>query len=121
MTIHEQIGGDAAVNAAVDLFYTKVLADPLIAPMFEGVEMSAQNGKQRAFFTALFKNEAVGVDAYMRRSHAHLVAERGMSDPHFDAVAGHLNDTLVELGVPDELVGQIMGAAAGLKDAVLNR
>ncbi len=121
MTIHEQIGGDAAVNAAVDLFYAKVLADPLLAPMFDGIEMSAQNAKQRSFFTALFKAEATDVESYMRSAHADLVAQKGLSDPHFDAVAGHLNDTLVELGVPDPLVGEIMGAAAGLRDAVLNR
>ncbi len=121
MTIYEQIGGEAAVNAAVDLFYTKVLADPLLAPVFEGVDMNGQNGKQRAFFTALFKSEATGVEEYMRQSHARLVAEKGINDAHFDAVAKHLNDTLVELSVPAEIVSQIMGAASGLRDAVLNR
>jgi len=83
--------------------------------------MKVQNGKQRAFFAALFKSEATDVDACMCRSHAHPVAEKGLSDAHFDAVAGHLNDTLVEPGVPDEFVGQIMGAAAGLQDTFLNR
>jgi hemoglobin len=46
---------------------------------------------------------------------------KGLSDPHFDAVAKHLNDTLNELSVPAELVTQIMGAAAGLRNAVLDR
>lgn len=121
MSIFERIGGQPAVDAAVDLFYQKVLADPLLLPMFEGVDMTSQNAKQNRFFTALFKAEASGIENYMRQSHVHLVENQGLSDNHFNAVVGHLNDTLVELGVPDELTGEIMGAAAGLKDAVLNR
>lgn len=121
MSLYDQIGGEAAVNAAVDLFYKKVMADPLLTPMFEGVDMASQHKKQKAFFTALFRAEATGVENYMRGAHARLVAEKGLDDKHFDAVAGHLNDTLNELSVPADLVGQIMGAAAGLRDAVLNR
>lgn len=121
MTIFERIGGQPAVDAAVDIFYQKVLADPLLAPMFEGVDMSAQNAKQNRFFTSLFKAEATGIENYMRQSHAHLVAEKGLAEEHFNAVAGHLNDTLNELNVPDDLTGEIMGAAASLKDPVLNR
>lgn len=121
MSIFERVGGQPAVDAAVDLFYQKVLADPLLSPMFDDVDMTTQNAKQNRFFTALFKAEASGIENYMRQSHAHLVADRGLTDAHFDAVAGHLNDTLVELNVPAELTGEIMGAAAGLKDAVLNR
>jgi len=121
MTLYQAVGGEAAVNAAVDLFYDKVMADPLLVPFFEGVEMGAQNRKQKAFFTTIFKGETKGADAYMRKAHAGLVAEKGLSDAHFDAVAGHLNATLVDLQVPEDLIGQIMGAAAGLREAVLNR
>ncbi|WP_286830642.1 MULTISPECIES: group I truncated hemoglobin [Kordiimonas] len=121
MTLYEAVGGEPAVNAAVDLFYDKVMADPLLAPFFEGVEMGAQNRKQKAFFTTIFKGETRGADAYMRKAHAGLVEERGLSDAHFDAVAKHLLATLEDLKLPNGLIGQIMGAAAGLRDAVLNR
>lgn len=40
----------------------------------------------------------------LRTAHAQLVRERGLSDRHFDAVAGHLGATLRELGLGDELV-----------------
>lgn len=39
MSLFEEIGGRAAVNAAVDLFYTKVFADPLLTSFFEGTDM----------------------------------------------------------------------------------
>ena len=42
-TLFDQIGGEAAVDAAVDLFYKKVLADDRIKHFFEGVDMEKQH------------------------------------------------------------------------------
>ena len=117
MSIYDEIGGADAVNAAVDIFYDKVLADPTLKPFFESVEMDGQSRKQKAFFTTLFKGDTAGADAYMRKAHTGM----DISDAHFGAVAGHLNATLEELNVPAHLTEQIMGAAAGLQNAVQNR
>ena len=38
-SLYERIGGEAAVNAAVDIFYRKVLADDRISHFFETVDM----------------------------------------------------------------------------------
>ncbi|MGB0749015.1 MAG: group I truncated hemoglobin [Magnetospiraceae bacterium] len=121
MTIYEEIGGKEAVDAAVGIFYQKVLADPLLIPFFEDVDMDNQSKMQARFFTTVFKGEASGAAEYMRKSHRHLVAEKGLNDAHFDAVAGHLHATLQELKVPDHLTDQIMTAAGSLRDAVLDR
>lgn len=48
-SLYERIGGEAAVNAAVDIFYRKVLADDRISRFFEGVDMEKQAAKQRGF------------------------------------------------------------------------
>ena len=48
-SLYEKIGGAAAVNAAVDLFYTKVLADDRIKHYFDGVDMD----RQAVFNTAM--------------------------------------------------------------------
>ncbi len=121
MGLYDEIGGQAAVDAAVDRFYDKVFADPLLIPFFEGIEPAAQRRKQKAFFTLLFRGEAANADDYMRRAHARLVEEKGLDDRHFDAVAGHLQATLQELGVRPDLVQTVMSAAAGMRDPVLNR
>ena len=45
--LYEKIGGEAAVDAAVDIFYRKVLADDRINAFFESVDMEQQAAKQK--------------------------------------------------------------------------
>jgi truncated hemoglobin YjbI len=53
MSIYDQIGGAAAVSAAVDDFYVRVLGDDSLAPYFEGTDVSKLKGHQRAFIELL--------------------------------------------------------------------
>ncbi len=117
-SLFEKLGGDAAVDAAVDLFYRKVLADPTLSPFFESTDMEGQRAKQRAFLTMAFggPNNYTGKD--LRTAHAPLVA-KGLNETHFGAVAKHLQDTLYELKLPDELIGEVMNIAASTKNDVL--
>ena len=48
--LFDRIGGMRALINAVDVFYARILADPTLAPFFEGVEMSRQRTKQVSFF-----------------------------------------------------------------------
>ena len=119
-SLFERIGGAAAVEAAVDLFYRKVLADDRISHFFDSVDMDAQRAKQKAFLTMAFggPNSYTGKD--LRAAHAPLVA-RGLDDSHFDAVAEHLQATLDELGVAADLSEQAMAIAASTRDDVLSK
>ena len=118
--LYEAIGGDTSVNAAVDLFYRKVLMDVRISHFFDSTDMEEQRAKQKAFLTMVFggPNEYTGKD--LRTAHAPLV-ERGLNESHFNMVAEHLQATLKELGVPAELTEKVMGIAAGTIDDALNR
>jgi hemoglobin len=118
-SLFEKIGGAAAVDAAVDLFYRKVLADPKINGFFDGADMDGQRAKQKAFLTMVFggPNHYSGTD--LRSAHAPLV-KRGLNGSHFDAVAGHLQATLNDLKVPGNLVQEIMSIAASTRKDVLN-
>ncbi len=120
MSLYEQIGGDAAVNAAVDIFYRKVLKDARINRFFTGVDMDRQAAKQKSFLTMAFggPNNYSGLD--MRRGHAHLVAQ-GLNDSHFDAVVENLGATLKELGVADALIAQVAAIAETTRNDVLGK
>ena len=120
MSLYEEIGGEAAVNAAVDIFYRKVLQDDRIKQFFDGVDMDKQAAKQKAFLTVAFggPNNYTGED--MRRGHAHLVA-KGLDDSHFDAVMENLGSTLKDLNVPDNLIAQAAAIAESTRNDVLGR
>lgn len=120
-TLYDQIGGAPAVNAAVDLFYEKVLADPRINHFFGDVDMAVQSAAQKNFLTRVMQGKAQDPERYMREAHSKLVSEKGLNEGHFGAVAEHLGATLDELNVPAELSGQIMTAVGGLRDSVLCR
>ena len=119
-SLFEKLGGETAVNAAVDIFYRKVLADDRIARFFEGVDMDAQASKQKAFLTMAFggPNNYSGKD--MRDGHAHLVKD-GLNDTHFDAVVENLGATLKELGVSDDLIGEVAATAETTRNDVLGK
>jgi hemoglobin len=119
-SLYDQLGGEAAVAAAVDIFYRKVLSDDRISHFFEDVDMEQQAAKQKAFLTMAFggPHRYTGLD--MRRGHAHLV-ERGLNDTHVDAVLENLTETLRELNVPEELIGQVAAIAESTRNDVLGR
>ena len=119
-SLYDRLGGSAAIRAAVDLFYEKVLGDASLAPFFEGTDMTQQKSHQRAMLTAAFG----GPNAYEGRdlttAHAKLVSD-GLNDAHFDAVVGHLAATLKELGVADAEIAEAGAVAESVRGAVLGR
>ena len=120
-SLYERIGGAAAVDAAVDVFYTKVLADDRIKHFFEGVDMKRQAGHQKAFLTFAFGGAPDYPGKNMREAHQHLVEKMGLNDSHFDAVIENLGATLTELGVAPELIQEAAGIAESTRNDVLNR
>lgn len=119
-SLYARLGGEGAVDAAVDVFYRKVLADDGISRFFEAVDMDAQRAKQKAFLTMAFGGPARYSGKDLRTAHAKLVAN-GLSDAHFDAVAGHLGATLKELGVAQPLIDEVLAIAGSTRNDVLGR
>lgn len=117
MTIYDSIGGAPAVQAAVEDFYVRVLADSQLAPFFTDVDMTTLKRHQRAFIAAAIG----GSDLYQGRDMAAAHAGLAIADADFDAVVGHLVETLAGLGVPAETIGQIGAALAPLRGDIVSR
>lgn len=117
-SLFERIGGKQALDAAVDLFYEKILADDRIKHFFEGVDMQKQKNKQRAFLAYAFGGPVKYTGKDMRHAHAKLV-ENGLNEDHFNAVAEHLVHTLEELEVDQKLIDEVVQIALSVKDDVL--
>jgi len=119
-SLFDRIGGEAAVNAAVELFYRKVLEDYRINRFFDKTNMEEQITKQKAFFTMAFGGPNTYTGGDMRNVHARLV-KMGLDDSHFDAVMEHLGATLVELKVPADLIGEAAAIAESVRPDVLGK
>lgn len=119
-TLFEKLGGEGAVDAAVDIFYRKVLQDDRIKDFFTDVDMDEQINKQKAFLTFAFGGPSNYTGLNMKEAHVRLV-ERGMNDTHVDVVVELLGGTLKELGVSDELIGEVAAVAESVRDQVLGR
>lgn len=116
MSVYEQIGGSAPVQAAVDLFYEKVTADGRLAPWFEGVDMRRLKAHQRAFIGAALG----GPDTYRGRDMGAAHAGLGITPDAFGAVVGHLVAALEELGVDGGTVGVIVETLAPLEAQIVD-
>jgi hemoglobin len=119
-SLFERIGGKAAVEKAVDVFYGKVLKDERIRRFFDGVDMERQKARQKAFLTYAFGGLPNYPGKSMRDAHAHLV-KQGLNDSHFDAVMENLGATLKELGVPEALIREAAAVAESTRKDVLGR
>jgi hemoglobin len=117
-SLFERLGGEAAIQAAVVLFYEKVMSDGALAPFFEGIDFQKQIEKQIAFMTMAFEGPNGYTGRDLRTAHAGLV-RRGLSDLHFDKVAHHLAATLDELGVATAVRDEVLTIVGGTRGDVL--
>ena len=120
-TLFERIGGEAAVDAAVDKFYEHVLADGRIKHFFEGVDMAQLARHQKRFMTYAMGGLPDYPGQSLRAAHRGLVENLGLTDRHFDAVQEDLAAALRDLSVADDLVAEVAALVETTRDDVLNR
>lgn len=116
LTLYDRIGGEAAVRAAVNLFYERVLADPDLQGFFTTVSLPRLKAHQFAFLSQVLGGPRQHSGASMRDAHSRLAIEQR----HFDSVAVHLVETLRELGVSEEIIATIATALTPLSAEIVN-
>lgn len=121
MSLYDQIGGAAAVDAAVDRFYDKILADSRVSALFDSVDMVRQRKKQKEFLTYAFGGSTKFTGKSLRAAHKDLVKKKLINDREFDAVVQNLRETLQELNVPENLMEQVLTIAKSTRNDVLDR
>lgn len=119
-SLYERLGGQAAVNAAVDIFYRKILRDPRVNYFFDGIDMEQQILKQKGFLTMVFGGPNHYTGKGMREGHRHLVT-KGLNDSHVDTIIEHLGATLAELGVNDQDIQEVAAIANSVRSDVLDK
>lgn len=119
-SLFERLGGQNAVNAAVDIFYRKMLTDERVSHFFDDIDMEQQIHKQKGFLTMVFGGPNQYNGKNMREGHAHLL-KSGLNDTHVDIVILHLGATLAELGANTQDINQVAAIANSVRNDVLGR
>lgn len=116
MAIYDKIGGVTVIADAVEEFYGRLRADPILGGYFDDAEAARLETHQRMFITAVLG----GPDAYegrdMRAAHAHLP----ITDRDFDLFLEHLASTLEDLGTAAERVNEVMDALTPLRVEIVS-
>ena len=116
MTVYQAIGGRGALTAAVEDFYRRLLADPVLSPYFPG----GASARHRAYLVTILGEALGGPERYRGPDLAGAHRGLGITDAHFDKTAGHLDAVLEELGVPRDLTDRIVGIVASLRPAIVS-
>ncbi|WP_395716309.1 hypothetical protein [Prosthecobacter sp.] len=116
-SLYQKLGGKVAIDAVVDAFYVKVLADKRVKDFFADVSMDKQRRKQKDFLSAAFGGPLPWTGKDMRKAHEGM----GLTEEHFNAIAENLVSTLKDFKVKQELIDQVVAIALTTKDDVLGR
>ncbi len=120
VSLFERLGGQAAVNQAVEIFYRKMLCDERVSYFFDDIDMDKQILKQKGFLTMVFGGPNQYSGRNMREGHRHLL-EKGLNDSHVDIVLEHLAATLKELGAHENDIAEVISVANSVRSDVLDR
>jgi len=115
-TLYEQLGGAAAIEAAVEALYDRVLGDPLLKSFFVNLDMARLKARQVTFLSQALGGPAQYQGPGMQQAHAHLPIE----EPHFTRVAEHLVHTLTAFQVPQLLIDQIVTLVGPLASDIVS-
>jgi len=114
-TLYETLGEEVGIRTAVNEFYDRVIADPLLAAYFNGVDMVGLRRHQVEMLSAATGGPKSYTGAEMAVAHA----GRHIDNQAFDRVVGHLRDTLVSLGAGAETISSVLGALSPLRSDIV--
>lgn len=114
-TLFGKLGGKTAIEAVVKEFYKRVLADAELKGFFEQTDMDHQTVQQIKFISMALG----GPNEYNGRSMKEAHSTLGITEFHFDLVAGHLVEALRSLGVPEADVDEVVATVAPLKAEIV--
>ncbi|WP_410817982.1 group I truncated hemoglobin [Micromonospora sp. 050-3] len=113
---YDRIGGASSVKAAVELFYDKVLADPVSAAYFADVDMASQRRHLAMMLTVVLG----GPNEYTGRGLAEAHQPLNIPVAHYVKVGEYLTVTLAELGVPADILADVQTVLGQVQGQVVS-
>jgi len=114
----ERLGGEPAPKAAIEELYFRLLCDEELLVFFEGVNLQLLKVHQQTFLRVALSNNNIekhfDAGTIIRGAHARLF-EKGLCGTHFDLVANHLVESLLSLGIQQDLIDEVVGVVGPLR------
>ncbi|GGA44481.1 group 1 truncated hemoglobin GlbN [Kroppenstedtia guangzhouensis] len=116
-TLYDKLGGNTAIRAVVNEFYDRMINDPVVSSVFDGVDLVSLR-KHQAQFLAYALGGPVKYDgSTLRESHTGL----NITDRQYEATIRHLNATLRKLNVELEDRAKIEAFIRSVKPFIINQ
>ena len=112
---YDAVGGGAAISAVVDRFYQLIVADPRLAPFFDGVDMPALKRHQ----VFLVSQVMGGPVEYSGRELGDAHANLHVTGDDFAAVVEHLVAALKEFDVPPDIIDRVVTALGATRPDIV--
>ncbi len=114
---YDRIGGAPAVTAVVDELYVRLTADPLVGHYFDSIDLP----KQKRHMVLMLSKVLGGPDEYRGRplDEAHQPLE--ISEADYERVGEHLMAILGEVGVPQDIQGDVLGVLGAVRPDVVHQ
>ncbi|MCG6658790.1 group 1 truncated hemoglobin [Halomonas campisalis] len=116
-SLYQQLGGDAGISAIVEDFTLRLADDPEIVGFFANtnIDLFVASLEQQLCETSDGPCRYDGPP--MDRAHQHM----GLTDAHFNAVVGHMQQALIDQGIPPGPRNQLLGRLARLHGDIMRR
>ena len=115
-TLYSRLGGEEALDAVVDRFYDRILADEELRPHFEDVPMAELREHQKQFLAAVTGGPVEWDGQNVEEAHAPL----DITPEDFERVADHLQATLAEFDVPEAEATEVMETISLLEPKIVS-
>lgn len=116
VSLFERLGGKPALETVVRRMYRRILDDAQLAPFFDGTDIASLRARQVKFLTVAFGGPGRWGGRDMAAAHAGM----GITMNDFERVAAHLDAALKSAKVPSTLRHEVLSAAAGLADQIVD-
>ena len=116
-SLFDKLGGTKSIEAVVDEFYKRVLADTELKPFFAETNMTWLRMRQVQFLTQALGGPALYKGKGMKEAHAKVT----IGQHHFDLVAMHLVGTLKSLSVAQAEIDAVVSAVAPLAKDIVSK
>ena len=121
-SLFQRLGGMPAIQAVVDDFVTRILADDRVNKWFAHAASDPENAK--AYKAKLADFICQGTGGPCKYTGADMLSAhkgRGVTDDAFNAVVSDLVATLDKFKVPEKEKSQLLGILGPMKSGIVNR